>query len=151
MNDTKADALAFLASNKTGVLSTISKEGNPHARLVYFACDEALNIYFMTMLNTRKAGDISAHPHVAFTVSTVEVPKTLQLEGLAEDVTDSPVADSTVEAIFKNLQSNGQYFAPLARMDRGDIRFYRISPTWVRFGDFTHGHGSEEVFSKIPS
>jgi len=149
MNDTKAEALAFLKNAKTGVLSTISKEGNPHARLVYFACDEAFNIYFMTMLNTRKAGDISAHPQVAFTVSTVEKPKTLQLEGTAEDVTDGPVADSTVEAIFKNLQSNEQYFAPLARMDRGDVQFYRIAPTWIRFGAFTHGHTSEEVFSHI--
>ena len=123
MNDTKAEAQAFLKANKAGVLSTISKEGNPHARLVYFTCDEELNIYFITMLNTRKAGDMSAHPQVAFTVSTVTEPKTLQLEGLAEDVTDGPVDDATVTDIFKNLQSNEQYFAPLARMDRGDVRF----------------------------
>ena len=146
---TRATALTFLQGHRTGVLSTLSPLGNPRSRLVYFAADSDFNVYFMSMNNTRKAEDIRAHNQAAFTVSSEEVPQTMQIEGMVEDITDRPTADDTVEALFANLRSNTTYFTPLARLDRGDIRFYRITPTWMRFGDFISGHSSAEVFTKL--
>jgi general stress protein 26 len=146
---TRETARAFLQAHRTGVLSTLSPLGNPRARLVYFAGDADFNIYFMSMDTTRKAEDIRSHNKAAFVISSEEVPQTLQLEGIVEDITNTPAPDDTVENLFENLRSNATYFTPLARFDRGDIRFYRITPTWIRFGSFTHGHSSDEVFTKL--
>lgn len=148
--DARARALAFLTSKKSGVLATLSDMDEPRARLLYYSADDEFNIYFLTLAHTRKIGDLRAHPRVAFTVFDEEVPQTLQIEGEATDITNSPVTNPIIETLFENLKMNDRYYAPLARFDRSDVRFFRITPSWVRWGDFTQGHTTDEVLFEIP-
>jgi general stress protein 26 len=147
--DKRRDALTFLKSHKTGVLSTLSPEGHPRARTIYYSCDDAFNIFFITLTDTRKVKDITAHEQVAFVVSAEDVPQTLQLEGTAEDQTEVAVLDENIAEITKHWLSNTAYRAPLTHFDPGIIRYYRITPTWVRWGDFRTGEGTSEVLTII--
>lgn len=149
MSTTKEQALSFLASKKTGVLSTLSPIQEPRARLVYYSSDDDFNIYFLTLKDTRKVADLAAYPKAAFTIFDEDVPQTLQLEGDAADITNTPTSDEVIEKLFANLQMNAKYYAPLARFDRSDVVLYRFTPTWLRFGDFTEGHTTKEVLSEI--
>lgn len=143
------DALAFLKSCPTGVLSTVSSEQTPRSRLVYYVCGTDFSIYFITLISTRKVGDIRRHPEVAFNVSSVAVPQFVEIEGIAEDVSDIPVSDSTIHAIFEQLKSNETYHAPLERFDAAAVKLFRITPTWVRWGDFTSGSHTNEVLFEL--
>lgn len=147
--DARPLALSLLQSKKAGVLSTLSPEGTPRARIIYYACDDRFNIYFLTFANTRKAEDLRTSPKVAFTVTDDTLPRTIQLEGEAQDITNSPVDDRIIESLFEHLEMNTKFYAPVAHLDRSDIRFYRITPTWVRFGDFTTGHTTAEVLFEV--
>ncbi|MDR3547719.1 MAG: pyridoxamine 5'-phosphate oxidase family protein [Candidatus Pacebacteria bacterium] len=147
--DVRGAAFDFLASQKTGVLSTLSPAGTPRARLVYYACDGMFAVYFITLANTRKAEDLAAHPQAAFTVSSEAVPQTVQIEGTVEDVTERSIIDPVLVELFKHLNSNTAYGAPLMHFDRADIRFYKLTPSWVRYGDFTSGHHTDEVLEEI--
>lgn len=149
-HDARAAALELLKSKKSGVLSTLSPSDEPRARLVYYSSDDRFNIYFLTFANTRKADDLRAHPKAAFTVFDESRPRTLQIEGDAADITNSPVDDAVIETLFDHLQMNAKYYAPIARFDRSDVRFYRLAPTWVRYGDFTEGRTTSDVLSEIP-
>jgi general stress protein 26 len=152
MNDvlTKRDeALAFLWGHTTGTLATVSSEGRPHARLVYYTCDDSFNIYFITLANTRKAQDLTADPRAAFAVAEVETPKTLQMEGTVADLTDTATIDPVLANLVEVLMSNKNYGAPLTRFDTSALKFYRLTPDWVRWGDFTHGYGSDAVLTQI--
>jgi uncharacterized pyridoxamine 5'-phosphate oxidase family protein len=142
-------ALAFLAQNETGVLATVSPEGNPHARLLYYTSDEAFNIYFITLANTRKVADIQANAHVAFTASTVDVPQSLQLEGTVTDLTDTATNDPLTVAFIQKLMLKKPYGMPLERLDAAVIRIFKITPDWVRFGDFSYGEGTDAVLTEI--
>jgi general stress protein 26 len=145
----RTDALAFLKSQRVGTLATLSPEGNPRARLVHFVCDDSFAIYFLTLANTRKVEDISHRAQAAFVVSTEEKPQTMQIEGTIQDVSDAEVSDETVHGILERLQSTATYRAPLTRFDASAMRLYKLVPTWMRWGDFTVGEGSDEVFSAI--
>jgi general stress protein 26 len=147
----KPDALAFLKAHKTGVLATLSPEHTPHARLVYYASDDSFKIYFLTLSNTHKAEDISRDAHAAFVVATEEVPQELQMSGTIEDLTDSAILDPVVSELFANLKSNEMYGAPVTRFDAAKILFYCFTPSLIRWGDFTSGHTSDEVFTDIPT
>jgi general stress protein 26 len=147
--DPKRAALEFLQTKKTGVLSTLSNDNTPRARLVYYSHDDDFNIYFLTLANTRKADDLRHSKKAAFTISDEAVPRTLQIEGDAEDITNSPTEDTVIETLFHNLQMNAEYYAPLARFDRGDVRFFRLTPRFVRWGNFTEGHTTSEVLFEI--
>lgn len=142
-------ALAFLAQNETGVLATISPEGKAHARLVYYTSDDSFNLYFMTLANTRKVADIAVHPHVAFTVFDSVVPKTLQVEGIVTDLTDTATNDPMLVTFLQKLIPKTPYGIPLEHLDSAVIRFFKITPDWVRFGDFTYGKGTDVVLVEV--
>jgi hypothetical protein len=106
-------------------------------------------VYFITLANTRKAGDIAHDPKVAFVVAESVLPRTLQIEGVAEDLTDSVGIDPIVTELVHTLQSNTKYGPPLERFDKSSLKYYRITPTWIRWGNFLFGQGTSEVLSEI--
>jgi uncharacterized pyridoxamine 5'-phosphate oxidase family protein len=142
-------ALSFLTMNETGVLATVSPDGKPHARLLYYTSDESFNIYFITLASTRKVADMKANPHVAFTVSTVDMPQALQLEGTVTDLTETATNDPLIVAFIQKLIPKKPYGIPLEHLDTAVIRIFKITPDWVRFGDFTYGEGTNAVLTDI--
>ena len=138
MNDTThGKALDFLGQENIGVLATLSPEGSPRARFVYYTFDEQFNIYFLTYKNTRKVTDLEKHSSAAFTVANELVPESIQIEGTVSDVTDEPTSNETIHKLFERLKSNKEFGAPLTHFDTSTFRFYKLTPSWIRFGDFT--------------
>ncbi|HWH16367.1 MAG TPA: pyridoxamine 5'-phosphate oxidase family protein [Candidatus Paceibacterota bacterium] len=147
--EAKNEALSFLANHEAGVLATLSTQQEVRARLVYYAADDAFNIYFLTLNDTRKVADLRTHSRAAFVVSSTEPPRTLQIEGEVADLTDSATLDPFLSEFVHKLMAHEKYGIPLSHLDASTIRFYRLTPTWVRWGDFTEGPGSDKVFAEI--
>jgi hypothetical protein len=103
----------------------------------------------MTLTGTRKVIDIESNTHAAFVVSSEEAPQTLQIEGTLSDLTETAVIDSVTRALIAKTQERGSSFAPLTHFDSGQVRFYKLTPTWVRWGDFTDGFGSDKSLFEI--
>ncbi len=148
--EAKKDALAFLERHKTGVLATAALSGAPHASLVYYTADEDFNIYFLTQASSRKFMTIGENPRVAFTVSTPDVPQTLQLEGVARDITEDAEASKKRDALFEVLNSNPWFYAPISKLDPADTVVVWIKPSFVRWADYAfEENGSKNVFTEI--
>jgi general stress protein 26 len=148
-NGKREEALSFLIGHSTGVLATVGKDSQPRARLVYYAADDAFRVHFITLANTRKAEDIAENPRAAFVVAETDAPRTIQLEGAVEDLTDTATIDPVLADLVNTLMSNTRFGAPLTRFDTAKLKFYRVTPDWVRWGDFTFGRGSDNVFTAI--
>jgi len=153
MNDTdpKVAAHSFLTNNTLGVLATLSSDGHPRARSVYYATDDSFALYFVTLAGTRKVEDLAKNTIGAFVVSDEKIPATLQIEGTIENVSDLPAPSDAVRSIFDTLLKKGGHFTPLTRLDSGVVHMYKLTPTWIRWGDFSAGDGGEVVFSELQS
>lgn len=141
--------IAFLGLEKSrlGVVSTVSKENKPESALVYFAFDENLNIYFATKDNSRKYKNILQNKNVSFVMATVNPPQTLQLEGTASVHNDTGDQKHLFQELV-GLASVKHFSAPITQQSTGGLQFIKISPTWVRFGNFEarkHGDTFQEV------
>jgi general stress protein 26 len=147
--DKRGDALSFLVNHMLGVLATISDEGTPRARTIYYTCDDSFNIYFITLANTRKAQDIQKNPHAAFVVSEQDIPRTIQVEGTISDLTDTATIDPVLSDFVEVLMSQKTYGIPLTRFDTSVLKFFKLTPTWVRWGDFTIGQGTKNVLTEV--
>lgn len=148
---TRATALAFLLSHKTGVLGTLSLEGDVHASVVYYTADENFNVYVLTLANSRKFKAAQAHPQVAFTVATSDTPQTLQLEGVAMDISLDEEGTKKKEELFKVLNSNPWFYGPITKLDPADTVVIWIRPTWIRWSDYAFAQdGNEHIFQEIP-
>lgn len=145
----REEALQFLIAHETGVLATAAPDGKPHARLVYYTADDSFNVYFITLAHTRKVGDIARNPHAAFVVSEPEPPRTLQIEGSVTDLTDTATLDPLLTDFVRRLMGHERFGIPLARFDSSQLKFFTLTPSWVRWGDFTFGQGTDTVLTKI--
>ncbi|KND47137.1 MAG: hypothetical protein AB199_01755 [Parcubacteria bacterium C7867-004] len=146
---TRQTALSFLKERAFGVLATVSPEGEPRARSVYYASDDSFGIFFLTLSGTSKVEDINNDHHAAFVVSAEDVPRTIQIEGVISELTDTATIDPIVQELMDTLMKNGPHFAPLTHLDAGRVLFYKITPSRVRWADFTKGDGTDEVFSQL--
>ena len=146
----RSAALAFLKANRAGVIATVSSEGTPHASVVYYVTDESFNIYFVTKIDSRKYASIKANPPVAVTVGHLDVPQTLQIEGIAVELTGQEDKNEHVPALMEMLSKNNPSFLPIAKMD-SEVVVMWIEPKWVRWGDFSvEAIGNEHMFTEIP-
>lgn len=149
-DDKKSEALAFLKSRTLGVLATLSPTGAPRARTVYYAADDSFSVYFCTMTGTRKVEDMNANTLAAFVVSEEDAPKTIQIEGTITNLTNVAVVTDEVRELLSRVMERGPFFAPITHLDPGAPELYKLTPTWVRFGDFTDGIGTDASLFEIP-
>ncbi len=147
----RKDALSFLKHHKTGVLATVAPGGGPHASMVFYTVDDNFNIFFLTLIDSRKFVALEANPKVAFTVSTPDVPQTLQMEGVAMDISLDDEAKEKLPLLMEVLNSNNWFYGPISKLDPKDIVVVWIKPTWVRWADYAFQlDGSGHVLQEIP-
>ena len=137
-----------LQKSRLGVVSTISEENKPESAFVYYTFDEKLDIYFATRDGSRKYKNILKNKNVAFVMATENPPQTLQLEGIAS-VHDDLDEQKYMFQELVGLASSKHFSAPISQQTKsGGLQFIKISPTWIRFGNFEvrkHGDMFEEV------
>lgn len=147
----RQDALAFLKHNCTGVLATMPGDHQVHASMIYYVADDDFNIYFLTFSNTRKFHALQAHPQVAFTVATPDVPQTLQIEGMAADISFDEEAAAKKTELLEVLKSNPGFYAPITKLDPAELVVIWIRPTWIRWANYAFGEaGTDHVITEIP-
>jgi uncharacterized protein YhbP (UPF0306 family) len=145
----KEAILDFLKADqqKLGVISTIHADNTPESAIVYYTFDQDLNLYIATRTKTRKYKNILENHHVAFVIAKETPPQTIQIEGEAEVVHEPGEQKHLFEEIIK-LASSRNFSAPIAQMESSELKFVKISPTWIRFGNFeARRHG--EMFQEI--
>lgn len=149
MNDSTHTARSFLEEHTLGTLATRSAEGAPRARTVYYVSNNLLEIFFFTLAGTRKVEDINDNHLAAFVVSDENIPSTLQMEGVLSELPDTTIADEQMQKLLEVLTKKGSHFAPLMHLDASAILFYKLTPTWMRYGDFTKGSTTDESLTEI--
>ena len=146
----RAAALGFLKNHTAGVLATVSREGKPHASIVYYASDETFSIYFLTLMGSRRYAALQANPWAAFTVGAQDVPQTLQIEGPVVELRADGEMGKKLPELVQRLTSNATYFAPITKMDPSTIVVMWLQAKWVRWGDYaTPESGNERVFTEL--
>ena len=150
-DNARKDALSFLKHHKTGVLATVAPSGEPHASMVYYTTDDNFNVYILTLIDSRKFAAIQANPKVAFTVSMPDVPQTLQIEGVAMDISLDDESKDKLPGLIDVLNSNNWFYGPITKLDPKERIVLWIKPSWIRWADYAfQQNGSEHVFKQIP-
>lgn len=143
-------ALTFIRSINAGVLATAGHDNLPHATVIHFVCDDTFNIFFVTKKESRKYKAIQAHPQVAFVVGSVEIPRSLQIEGVASEVVHDDAKQVHATELMNVLATHVPGYVPVGKMD-GELALMWIQPKVVRWSDFSKpAVGIENLQTEIP-
>jgi uncharacterized protein YhbP (UPF0306 family) len=131
-----------------GVLSTINEKGFPESATVYYIFDKDLNLYFVTREESRKYKNIKHNRHVSFVVSTEKPAKTFQLHGTAHQV-QLPYEESSYFADLVSIASKHVFIPPVSQIGDSKMLFVKITPTWMRVGDFSIIEKDDNKFIEV--
>jgi pyridoxamine 5'-phosphate oxidase len=92
-----------IAEANAMVLSTVSREGRPHARFILLKGFDARGFVFFTNYNSEKGRDLAADPRAALTFGWIEQERQIRVEGAV-----GPIPRSTVEAYFQTRPRGSQ-------------------------------------------
>lgn len=134
-----------------GVIATAGHDNIPHASAIHYYADGDFNIYFLTLPSSRKYQALSAHPQVAFTLLREDAPQTIQIEGMAKDITLDRDMQEKKDKILGVLNANPYFLAPITKLDPEKTAVIWIRPTWIRWADYAFAqYGTDRVFKEIP-
>lgn len=119
----------FLAEFDDCVIATVNADGKPEAATVGFSHDEKMCIVVGTNGKTRKAVNLETNQSIALVVG-FEGVRTLQFEGIAKQLSQQELS-SRLEQHFKKIPSVRSFSKD------SNQRYYLITPTWLRFTDYT--------------
>ncbi len=132
------EVLAYINTQRVGVIAVEMTDGSPHAATVHFAHhDDPLTFIFLTSPTYRKVEPLLQKELVraSFVIGLEEVPggkeKTFQLDGVARLL-------SADEEMLKKV-----YFAkfPSKEGKHPDDVFFMFTPIWWRFTDWANPAG----------
>lgn len=120
-------ASEFLNQHQTCVLTTVKADGTPQAATVGFSHNEKFVILIGTNKNSRKYQNLIDRPNIALVVG-VEGAKTVQLEGIAKEVSPS---EERLNAHYTKVPGAKKF------KDQAGQTYFEITPIWLRFTDYT--------------
>lgn len=141
----------FLTNQRSGVLATADRNGNPHAATVYYKLDDDLTVLFGTRSETQKFKNLEENKQAAFVVYDEPTQTTVQIIGHAEFVDD----EATREQILQNMKSSSiersvENLAPVEKLNAGDYKIVRIIPMVIRLAEYSVAQPrSDDIFETI--
>jgi len=146
---------AFLAAHTTLALATVGPDGAPAAAAVFYAHDDALNLYFLSEERTQHGQNLLRNAQVAGTIQADgqdwRAIQGLQVRGRAFPVAGGELAHAAavygrkyafVAALLAGSGGPGVLAGPLAK-----ARFWVLRPAWVRLIDNTVRFGFKEEWT----
>ena len=147
-NEIREHIFAYLAAHNTLTLAT-EHAGAPWANAVFYA-NEGWTLYFVSDPKTRHVDHLRHNARIAATIQDDHRDwrsiQGIQLEGRCAEITN-PVESARALAVYaakfpfiKDLIAAPKEIG--AAMSTA--RFHKITPTWIRLIDNTHGFGHKE-------
>ena len=125
----RATLRAFMASQRYGVLSSLSPQGTPQSALVGISISPALEIIFDTLNATRKYRNLIAQPACSFVIGGWSREQTMQLEGRAFQPQGTEL-DHFREVYFHDWPDGRE------RVHWPGLVHLVVRPVWIRYSDF---------------
>jgi Pyridoxamine 5'-phosphate oxidase len=126
------ELLAYLRSQRLGVLGSLAPSGEPQGALVGYAVTPDLELIFDTLQTTRKYRNMMADPRVSFTVGNTAGygdERTMQYEGVAEELAGDSLA--RLRPVYFATWPDG-----VDRQHWPHITWFVIRPRWIRYSDY---------------
>jgi uncharacterized protein YhbP (UPF0306 family) len=141
--DLEREVALFLATCRTASLATVDEHGRPHAANVQYCQDGGLRLYWVSDPGSAHSRHLDRSPRAAVTVyahdDRVSEIHGVQAHGLVEVVEDP----AQWNEVFELFTAKFTFAAamPQLRERIEQQRFYRFTPTWLRWIDNRRGFG----------
>lgn len=139
-----------LAARHVGVIGTIDSGPTPQLTVVYYTISEDYLIHFATKSGTKKHHNLQENKHVQFLVFDQETQLTIQVNGIAHELTDEASISSVVQHMRQASVDDSPDAPPISKLDAGEYVAYQIQPKHITMALFLRPQvGGYEMFDTL--
>ncbi len=135
----------FLDGTRTAALATVDDAGRPHAANVQFVRGQGLTLYWVSAPASEHSRHLGTRPAVALTVyahdDTAANIHGLQMHGTAAALPDDDALNHAWDLYTRKYPVVTTMPQVREMVEEGKQRFYRVTPTWLRWIDNRRGFG----------
>lgn len=145
-------AYNFLHTQVIAHIATVSTANLPHIASVYYMCDQSLNFYFVTQMNTLKFKNLKFNPIISIEVTDEKSLRTVQARGKASICTDQAESVRVIGEISQIVKYNVLWTPPTIMHNfNASATVIKFVPEWLRLADFREltPKRIEEIFIPI--
>lgn len=142
----RAEAAAFLRKHTTLTMATVDREAWPQAASVFYASDDALQLYWVSGEKSRHSQNLERVSRIAVTIHNETWDwrdiHGVQIEGQARRVIDPDETDRAWALFRDKFPFTAEFTDQIARSS-----FYVLKPQWIRLIDNSKYFGHREEFT----
>lgn len=127
----------FLAGHRSGVLSMVDPDGEPHGVVVYYSFGRDFILSFLTRVGTKKYDDLMHNDHVMMVVFEPPKQQVAQVIGKAKEVRDSYKINEVASDILRASLDSDSGMPPVVKLDAGEYTAFRIIPDQIRMSSYS--------------
>lgn len=128
----------YINTHPLAVISTADSEGRPSGATIYAGSDDELNVYFMTKSETAKNKNINVQPVVALTFSGEDHQTTLQLSGVAHEISGQADGAPAFEILSSIKHASEDFRLPITKINAGNYIVYKIITEHAILTEYEH-------------
>lgn len=128
---TPRELVEFIRQQPWAVEASVAADGAPQAAVIGVVVSDVLELFFDTLVSSRKCENLRRDPRVAFVIGWDDA-RTLQLEGVADEPTGAEL--ERLKALYFGRFPDGR-----EREAAGGVAYFRVRPRWARYSDFRAG------------
>lgn len=127
----------YLKAHEAAELATVTPNGKPYLTAIFYYVNSKLEIFFVTLSETKKFNNIQKCPDVAFSVTDIDRLRSFELQGVVSEVLDPAQRMSMIEELaVVQARNKAGWPPPILKLHKGGLKLMCITPTWIRFSDF---------------
>ena len=142
----RAEISAFLKKHTTLTLATVDREAWPQAASLFYASDEALNLYWVSGEKSRHSLNLERVSRVAITIHNATWDwrdiQGVQIDGQARRLIDPDETDRAWALFRDKFPFTAEFVDQIARSE-----FFVTVPKWIRLIDNSKAFGHREEFT----
>ena len=144
----------FINSNRTGVITSIGANNQPHGCVIYHSIDKQFNVSFLTKKGTQKYENLLKNNKVMLVVFELASQTVVQVTGRAREVKNRQTFNQILESILMtSFKTSNGGIPPIAKLDAGECTAFMIEPDQIRMASYVRPDtgGYDQMFESIES
>lgn len=124
--------LTFIRQERYAVQASVSIGGAAQAALVGVVVSDRFEVFFDTLASSRKTANLRHNRAAALVIgpAAAGAKRTVQLEGIADEPAGAEL-ERLLELYFERFPDGRD------RQQWPGITYWRVTPTWLRYSDFS--------------
>ena len=127
---------SLIKNHDTAVIATSSRASEPHASVVNYFMNEAMEIFFIAREDAQKFKNITNNPLTCLVVCTANFSSSVEIKGAAHQLEDNAKTTNLLIKYSEVIRRRNPGPLPIMKYPGSELFLFKMMPHMMTYADF---------------